>query len=412
MMKKNFVKAFTILMLTVWCVACDNTDYSNKSPFGNSAYLDVAYSKTSESVTFKKTITGQKKTFSAVLAYPAGEDVTVNFKVEPSLVSVYNTKNETGYSVLDAKHYRLHKQSAVIPAGKTTSETDTIFFTGLDELEIDVTYLCPLTISTASGVGLLEGSKTVYYLVRRSSAITVAANLKDNYLEVPSFLDESKNGILKNLTACTMEALVYVDDFTYSGPNNQPGTSIISTIMGVEDYFLLRLGDADFPRAQLQLSGLGGKFPEQDKGKQLTTKTWYHVAVTYDIPSHTLILYVNGQPQSRTITYGGSSITSMNICGTKNVEFQIGRSYENEVRQLNGNVAEMRIWGVARTQEEIWKGMYEVDPASEGLLAYWRFNEGEGDVITDQTGHGFDAIANAPLTWPGGIEIPQINRED
>lgn len=400
-------------MLAVLAIAaCDNTDYSNKPPFGNSAYLDVAYSNVAENVTFKKTVTDQKKTFSAVLAYPSQEDVAVNFKVDLGLVAAYNAKNETDYEMLDAEHYRLHASSAIIPAGKTTSPADTIHFTGLDELKIDVTYLCPLTISTASGVGLLEGSKTIYYLVRRSSAITVAANLKDNYLEVPAFLDESKNGILKNLTACTMEALVYVDDFVYSGPNNTPGTSIISTIMGVEDYFLLRLGDADFPRAQLQLSGLGGKFPEQDKGKQLTTKTWYHVAVTYDIPSHAMTIYVNGQPQSRTITYGGSSITSMNICGTKDVEFQIGRSYENEVRQLNGNIAEMRVWGVARSQEEIWKGMYEVDPASPGLLAYWKFNEGEGNVVADQTGHGFDAIANAPLLWPGGIEIPQLNREN
>lgn len=399
------------LLIVILVVGCDNTDYSNKAPFDNAAYLDVAYSKPAENVTFKKTITQQKKPFSAVLAYPADAEVQVDFKVEPNLVANYNAKNETNYSMLDAKHYHLHKPNTVIPVGKTISEADTIYFTGLDELDIDVTYLCPLTINTVSGVGLLDGSKTIYYLVRRSSAITVAANLKDNYLEIPSFLDEEKNSILKDLTACTMEALVYVDDFAYSGPHNTPGTSIISTIMGVEDYFLLRFGDADFPRAQLQLSGLGGKFPDIDKSKQLNTKTWYHVAVTYDLPTHILTIYVNGEPQSRTITYGGSAVTSMNICGTKNVAFQIGRSYEDEVRQLNGNVAEMRIWNVARTQEEIWKGMYEVEPQSEGLLTYWKFNEGHGNTITDQTGHGFDAIASAPLVWPDGIEIPQINRE-
>lgn len=392
--------------------ACDNTDYSDKAPFDNAAYLDVAYSKVTENVTFKKTIVEQSKTFSAVLAYPASENVTVDFKVDPTLIADYNTKNGTDYSMLDAKHYQLHKTSIIIPAGKTVSEPDTIYFKALDELEIDATYLCPLTINTAAGTGILDGSKTIYYLIRRSSAITVAANLKDNYLEVPAFLDETKNGILKGLTACTLEALVYIDDFKYSGPNNEPGTSIISTIMGIEDYFLLRIGDADFPREQLQLSGLGGKFPEQDKSKLLLVKKWYHVALTYDIPTRTMILYVDGQPQSTTTAYGSSSVTSMNICGTANVEFQIGRSYEDEVRQLNGNVAEMRVWGVARTQEEIWKGMYEVEPQSDGLLAYWKFNEEKGNVITDQTGHGFDAIAASPLVWPTGIEIPQINRED
>ena len=82
---------------------------------------------------------------------------------------------------------------------------DTIYFNNLLDLEIDKTYLVPLTISeTSGGVHLLNGSKTLFYLVRRSSAITVAANLKDNYLEVPTFLDEEKNACLKELGQITM----------------------------------------------------------------------------------------------------------------------------------------------------------------------------------------------------------------
>ena len=69
----------------------------------------------------------------------------------------------------------------------------------------------------------------------------------------------------------------------------------------------------------------------------------------------------------------------MDICGTPDCEFQIGRSYEDELRQLNGNIAEIRIWNTCRTKEEIWTNMYKVeDPENEeSLLAYWKFNEGE-----------------------------------
>ena len=40
--------------------------------------------------------------------------------------------------------------------------------------------------------------------------------------------------------------------------------------------------------------------------------------------------------------------------------------------------SECRLWSVARTQSQIKFNMYRVNPESEGLLAYWRFDEGEG----------------------------------
>ena len=63
--------------------------------------------------------------------------------------------------------------------------------------------------------------------------------------------------------------------------------------------------------------------------------------------------------------------------------FKIGHSYgepENMTRQLNGEICEVRIWNVIRSQEEIYKNMYDVDPQTTGLKAYWKFNEGKGDI--------------------------------
>ena len=36
-------------------------------------------------------------------------------------------------------------------------------------------------------MSILGGSRTICYVIRRSSAITTAAALKDNYFEVPGF---------------------------------------------------------------------------------------------------------------------------------------------------------------------------------------------------------------------------------
>ena len=141
--------AATLLFLPV---ACDNTDYSEKSPFDNSAYLNVAATKNAETFTFNRKVTSQTKTFTVKLSYPSGDDVKVNLKVDPSLVGAYNAKNDTHYEMLPAEHYQLSQESVTIPAGKITSDEVGIKFLKLDELEIDATYLCPLSISGAEGV--------------------------------------------------------------------------------------------------------------------------------------------------------------------------------------------------------------------------------------------------------------------
>lgn len=52
-------------------------------------------------------------------------------------------------------------------------------------LPIDETYLVPVRIGHAS-MDVLHGSDVAYYVVKRSSAITVAAQLTDNWIEFPT----------------------------------------------------------------------------------------------------------------------------------------------------------------------------------------------------------------------------------
>ena len=90
--------------------------------------------------------------------------------------------------------------------------------------------------------------------------------------------------------------------------------------------------------------------------------------------------------------------------------FKIGHSYgepENMTRQLNGEICEVRIWNVIRSQEEIYKNMYDVDPQTTGLKAYWKFNEGTGSAIKDHTGNGNDITASGAPTWVN-VELPPV----
>ncbi|CUQ93259.1 Domain of uncharacterised function (DUF1735) [Alistipes finegoldii] len=437
-MKNTRLYLLAILSFAVAFISCKDDEYDNKSPFDNVVYLDVAENSDTQVTTFKKTLTELKKEFSVVLSYPASQDVRVNVEVEPSLVDVYNARHNTSWRMLDSRYYTLSADKMTIPAGKTISDQLTLKLedldgsTGGEELPIDETYLVPITIShVEGGVSTLRSSATAYYLVKRSSAITSAASLRDNWINFPT-LDKASEGsmLFNNLTAVTYEAIIRVDDFSKH--------SEISTIMGVENYLLLRIGDASFPRQQLQFDGSGdsaqtpgfGKFPKKDEAKLLNAGEWYHIAATYSYATREVCLYVNGKLQSKGADLGNAASTPFNLAGRAFYDlylqdpetykdykdwgnfrqFFLGKSYDDS-RQLNGDITEVRVWNVARNEQEIWDNMYDVDPQTPGLIGYWKFDEGAGNVIKDWTGNGNDAVAEKDLEWPEGIEVPQLNKE-
>lgn len=427
----NLLKYAAAGAIALAAAACDNTDYSEKSPFDNSAYLNVAENRNTETFTFNRRVTDQTRSFSVKLAYPAPGPVVAQIAVDPSLTAVYNAKNATDFEPLPADHYELSASSVTIAAGKTTSDELTIHFTRLDELEIDATYVCPVAITTASGVDLMEGSRVMYWLVRRSSAITTAINLRNVYVAVPGFDKGSPTAdVVNHLQAITMECIVRVNQFQGE----------ISSIMGIEQYLLMRFGDVNFERRQLQTQTTYGKFPESTKAKNLNAGQWYHVALTWDLASQTICFYVDGELQSISTAHGKSDITEINL-GDKapdnengnggDFNFYFGRSYGESYdtsRMLDGEICEARIWSEARTQEQIRAMMYDVpDPTQQPTLcAYWKFDEGHGTTIEDKSGHGNNArvigywtdqtyTATHPKTeadlWPSGIEVPKLSWE-
>ena len=443
--RKNMLLLACIGMVAVQ-TAC--TDYSaDDHKFGNVVYLDVAETSEVQAATIKNTLDVFDRTFAATLAYPSDQDVTLTVTVDPSLVERYNARYGTAWPMLDAKYYALSSETATIAAGKTTSETLTLHLQNLlgegaeqtGALPLDETYLVPVTIAQSS-VPTLATSSTVYYVVKRSSNITVAAQLGEgNWINFPTLDKYGTNSSAWNgLTAMTYEALIYIDEFATTDAEDMPVS--ISSVMGVEQYLLLRIGDTNFERQQLQFDGSGsgsqfGKFPGKDATKNLEAGRWYHVACTYDQATQTVRIYVDGRIQSEQSGVGIATQSEDNRINlamralydyylnnpTEDNEkkyggfvdayqFFIGKSYD-EKRPLNGKIAEARVWSVARTPEQIWENMYNVEnPADDPtLLGYWKFNEGAGNTVRDYSMYGNDGVAESDITWPAGIEIPKIN---
>ncbi|MHC4265330.1 MAG: LamG domain-containing protein [Planctomycetota bacterium] len=126
--------------------------------------------------------------------------------------------------------------------------------------------------------------------------------------------------------------------------------------------------------------GIGGSFVEiySDDGV-LTTNVWQHVAVTYD--GSNCIFYVNGNNVGENNSYSGDLTDSDN-------PVYIGLSEVSGIgpRAFSGMIDDVRIYDRALTEQEINNTMHTRLSGDEpGLVGYWDFDEGEGQVAYDMS---------------------------
>ena len=424
----NFIIRIAVLALLVSCNRFEPVDHV----FDNCAYLDVSATSQTQAATFGNRVGSLEKHLCVALSYPSDKDVKATISVDASLTDAFNHRYGTDYQLLPDAYLDFSPVSVTIEAGKVNSEKVSIGFKNLmgqgedqtGAMEMDKTYLLPVRLSSED-ISTMDGSSVAYYLVKRSSAITVAAQLTDNWIEFPLMdtpgeVADAYNG----LTALTYEALVNVDRFDL---DNKDGVCNISTVMGVEQYLLLRIGDANFERQCLQFDGSGngsqfGKLPSKsDPAKKLYSGSWYHVACTYDQNERVARIYVNAKLIDEVKEAGVAGPTAdnkitlaMRAQGMPEAyQFFIGKSY-NDFRPLQGKIAEARVWRVARTGDEIWKNMYRIENPKDqkDLIGYWKFNDGEGNVVKDYSWVGNHGKAVGDIIWPDGIEIHEINKEE
>mgnify|MGYP001055208786 CR=1 FL=1 len=202
--------------------------------------------------------------------------------------------------------------------------------------------------------------------------------------------------IVSGMKQVTIEALLRSADWT-DGRGDA-----LSSVFGIEGNFLVRIGDADRPRDQLQLatgSANGGNWPAANAAPGLPVNEWVHIAVVWDAVNGERIYYQNGKQVAYSNQKMSGSVTLTGNC-------YVGKSY-NEERYIPGEISELRVWSVARTPEQIAGNMYGVSPESEGLVAYWKFNEGSGSTIIDHAnGTNLSAVGGTPTWIP--VTLPEI----
>lgn len=378
-MKTKYINGLLALVAVLF-VACQSSDEN----FENKAYINAS-SMRSELIV-KGNTQELVKTLNVSLAKPETKDVSVFFSIEPSLVATYNQKFNEQAEMLPDSCYKLEEAMVQIPAGSVKSDDVHLTFSKLDSVRDSRVFVLPVKIS-AGDVALLNSQNTYYYVFKAGALINVVADIENNFLSVKW----NNPGVVNSLSQLTMEALIRARDFDRK----------ISTVMGIEGYFLIRIGDAGFPPNQIQIATSRGNFPDADSNKGLPTNKWVHIALTYDSTTGEMVVYVDGKEQSR----GIKNVGKVNLASGGSNPFLIGYSYAPN-RFLAGEISECRIWNKVRTQEEIAKNIYGVSPKSEGLVTYWKFDEESALLVKDVTGNGNDATANKALKWTA-VSLPE-----
>lgn len=374
----------SIIALSALFAACNDSDSFDNKTFINSSSLK-------EEVLIKRGIDVVEKTLQASVAQPEASDIKIVYKADASKVDKYNSLYKDHAMLLPSDNYTITEPEAVIKAGSVLSSEVKIVFKNLSTLNEDSVYVLPVSIDNVSVVGILESKQTTYYVVKGAALINTVADIEKNNLSI----NWAKPDVCNNLSQVTMEALFRARDYD----------RLISTVMGIEGRFLIRLGDANFPPSQVQIATSRGNYPDADSNKALPTNEWIHMAMTYDSGTNTMKIYINGKVQSSVTT---QSIGTINLGVGGADGFYIGRSYADD-RYLAGEIAECRIWNTVRTQEEIANNSYYIDPESPGLVAYWKFDDGDGNIVKDHTSNGNNAVAKNALKW-NSVSLPEKSK--
>lgn len=227
-----------------------------------------------------------------------------------------------------------------------------------------------------------------------------SGNSPYQYVEVPSY-----PAINLGLSSFTLEAWIKT-----ASPQIVSYPQILSKRGTDQDGFLLGLFDDGKPFVQIN----GWNF-HSSITPDLRDNACHQISVTKQL--NQIKFYIDGVLRE---TVSGVP-SSLSASSTANL--RIGHDIPNIGNtSFKGTIDEVRIWNLARTATDIANtGKVRITGAEQGLVGYWRINEGQGQVVKNFSTNKIDGVLgansgldNADPTWvfqAGCVNRKQMREE-
>ena len=367
-----------ISLLTLLFVTCKNDTYD--------VINDAIYLFEAQSSQLKKISTDdQDHQFQIPVraSRPVREDVQVEIQIDEDFIDRYNEENGTELVLLPEAMYSLSSTHSEIFSGELNAEQIVLTVKGFPEemSRNGASYAIPVKLlSNSSNYRTLDGSDQIMYIcdpVITTSAAILTVKSGQYYHESFRF-----------------DRTEHIDDYTLELKLRKEGlvngahvhTNLIFAFINEDVSHIvshLAFGDMGNNAACIQMNWINQKVRgqlvwESDK--------WYHVAVVKK--DGKVSIYRNGVLD-----------TVLDVIGDHEYKgFRLAQ-LERDFWRGDAHYSELRVWNYARTIGQIMDNIHAVDPTSPGLLSYYKFNEGSGQVIKDYGSMGHDIELLNPIVW-------------
>lgn len=403
---KRYLHIQTWAAIVAACMTClwacdDNSGTPSEEPDGGPIYINITGAVATPLVSYTVSAAPATYTLTAKATSLVSAPTTVTFAIDLSLVDAYNRDNGRSFYAAPAAAVELDSPTAVIEINKKVSNDMIVRITSLNEFVEGREYLIPVTITGVQGgeESAVGETATIYLLVTRVAPPYRFASLNispDGAGDVSMysnfiFADDKK---VTMSAGYTYEIKCFIDAWRGSNicrlcqftSKTESGSSV------------LRFGETGTAYNALQWLNPGRNLVSNTR---FNAGQWYLISMVYDRSSVTM--YVNG-----VLDVEGTATNH-----TSDFQrFEIGMSWASSYRQSQqfpGRIAEGRVWNRPLSAAEIQQGLCTVSPTANGLIAYWKFDEGSGHIFHDATGHGYDMDWSNTWRAPGEGDVEQID---
>lgn len=380
-MKKIAINLFALGIIASTFTACDDAKYD---VIDNMIYISEATgTDPSSEITVGQAGTESSTKITIRMAQKATKDIKVQLALDEATLTSYNKRNETEYVIIPAE-YVSFDTIVTIPAGSTTAEVG-VTITSFDG-EAGVDYAAPIKIISADGMDIAQGSSSFIVALGKVLVQKAPQFFYDNAMRM-----NWENTV--EFTNLTLEWWVRVVNRNGNGGFSTNNQALFAFEGNKELY--IRFGDLTYggsdQRAglheflQIKTMGIDANYDSgdpNDESKKLPWGTWIHFAHTYDAATGDVVLYKNGVEVNRANGGKGTVLqfSGLTMCGS-------GYTYFKDYIEI----CQVRMWKTTRSEAQIQKFMKkEVKYTDPNLVFYIPMNEGEGSLLHDVTGHGYD----------------------